>query len=238
MLKREGRNSGRTKVLCGQGVHANFFFSAWPKKKLPKNKIPTQSIVKVLTVNMCGGLKTVERILLPKNVKPIGYKVHLTPDMKACTYKGLVKTELVVLDTTPENTITFHSMELVIDFAQVQLERNGATVTATSHKINADDEMTSVTFPGAPFAAGEVLHLSVPFTNKLNDEMAGFYRSKYTVNGEERSVKFQNLLSYFSRFYAPLSLRRPPLPHVTQSENILTPLILARNQQMDRYHSI
>jgi aminopeptidase N len=137
---------------------------------------------------MCGGHKAVERVLLPKNVKPNGYKIHLTPDMKACVYKGVVTTELVVLSETADNTITFHSMELVIDFTQVQLERNGATVTATSHKINSDDEMTSVTFPGAPFAVGEILKLTVPFNNKLNDEMAGFYRSKYTVNGEERWI--------------------------------------------------
>jgi aminopeptidase 2 len=135
---------------------------------------------------MCGGPKTVQRILLPTNVKPNGYKVHLTPDTKSCEYKGVVTTELVVLSESPENTITFHSMELVIDFAAVHLERNGSSVTATSHKINTDDEMTSVTFPGPAFAVGEIFKLVVPFHNKLNDEMAGFYRSKYQVNGEDR----------------------------------------------------
>jgi aminopeptidase 2 len=137
---------------------------------------------------MCGGPKTVQRVLLPKNVKPNGCKLHLTPDMKACTYTGVVTTELVVLATSEKNTITFHNMESVIDFAKVTLERNGETVTASENSTNADDEMVTVTFPGAAFAVGEVLKLTVPFHNTLNDEMAGFYRSKYKVGDEERYV--------------------------------------------------
>ena len=130
-----------------------------------------------------------QRVLLPKNVRPSAYKVHLTPDMKSCEYTGEVSTSLVVLAETPENTITFHSMELIIDFAHVKLERHGSTVTASAHSINTADEMTTVTFPGAPFAVGEALTLVVPFHNKLNDEMAGFYRSKYHLHGEDRYAK-------------------------------------------------
>jgi len=137
---------------------------------------------------MCGGVKTVQRVLLPKNVKPIGYKLQLTPDMKACKYTGVVTTELEVLAESAENSITFHSMELVIDFGKVTLERNGETVVASSHSINSDDEMTTVVFPGAPFKVGEAFKLTVPFHNILNDEMAGFYRSKYQVNGEDRWI--------------------------------------------------
>ena len=144
---------------------------------------------------MCGGNKEVKRILLPKNVKPNGYKVHLTPDMKSCEYSGLVETNLVVLSEQAENSITFHSMELTINFAEVKLERNGQEFKVEKHHINTDDEMTTVTFSGSPFAVGEPLKLIVPFKNKLNDEMAGFYRSKYQVNGEDRCVSFSSALA-------------------------------------------
>lgn len=137
---------------------------------------------------MCGGADVAQRVLLPTNVKPIAYKVHLTPNLTSCEYDGTVITDLEVLSTSGENSITFHSMELVIDFSKVQLERNGSTVSPTSHKINEDDEMTTVTFPGEPFAVGENLKLTVSFHNKLNDEMAGFYRSKYQLNGQDKYV--------------------------------------------------
>lgn len=127
-----------------------------------------------------------KRVLLPKNVQPSAYKVHLKPDMKSCEYTGVVETDLVVLSASAENSITFHSMELVIDFGEVKLERNGETFKVKKHDFNADDEMTTVTFSGDAFAVGEALKLTVPFKNKLNDEMAGFYRSKYQVNGEDR----------------------------------------------------
>lgn len=38
---------------------------------------------------------------------------------------------------------------------------------------------------GSELAVGEVT-LSLCYTGCLNDQMRGFYRSKYTVNGEER----------------------------------------------------
>lgn len=187
---------------------------------------------------MCGGKQVVQRVLLPKNVKPLGYKVHLTPDMKSCEYKGEVSTSLVVLTATPENTITFHSMELVIDFANVKLERHGSTVTASAHHINTDDEMTSVTFPGTPFVVGEALTLIVPFHNKLNDEMAGFYRSKYQVNGEDRCALFV----YLSQPILLHVFRKRPLSHISPSANNYNLIKLALNLdlcwQVDRHDSI
>lgn len=137
---------------------------------------------------MCGGHKTVERVLLPKNVKPNAYQLHLTPDLKASTYTGLVTVDLVVISETAENAITFHSLELEIDFAKVYLERHGERVAPASHAYNKDDEMTTIVFPGAAFKVGEALKLSVPFHNILNDNMAGFYRSKYQVDGQDRCV--------------------------------------------------
>lgn len=185
---------------------------------------------------MCGGgNKEVKRVLLPKNVKPNGYKVHLTPDMKSCEYAGIVEADLVVLSEHSENSITFHSMELVIDFSEVKLERNGETVKVEKHHINTDDEMTTVTFGGAAFAVGEPLKLTVPFKNKLNDEMAGFYRSKYQVNGEDRYVPFST--GSFALQETPFSLPTPNLL-LTHPNNHFLPSLEHYLRQMDCYHPI
>lgn len=185
--------------------------------------------------NMCGGNKEVKRVLLPKNVKPNGYKVHLAPDMKTCEYTGTVEADLVVLSEHSDNSITFHSMELVIDFAEVKLSRNGQDFKADKHNINTDDEMTTVTFGGPAFAVGEPLKLTVPFKNKLNDEMAGFYRSKYQVNGEDRYAQAQlglllrsshyftyskPFLTHLIDFYALFLLKRPSWIATTQFEPV------------------
>ncbi len=71
---------------------------------------------------------------------------------------------------------------------------------------------------GSELAVGE-LTISFSYTGCLNDQMRGFYRSKYTVDGEERyaavtqmEVRYSTLtipISGFSVFYSPY--RRLPM---------------------------
>ena len=62
---------------------------------------------------------------------------------------------------------------------QGDLSLSGATVT-----YDKDAETVSLEFP-SELAVGEVV-LSFSYTGCLNDQMRGFYRSKYTVGEEER----------------------------------------------------
>ena len=55
----------------------------------------------------------------------------------------------------------------------------GATVS-----YDKDTETVSLEF-GSELGVGEVV-LSLAYVGCLNDQMRGFYRFKYTINGEER----------------------------------------------------
>ena len=79
--------------------------------------------------------------------------------------------------------ITLHALEIVIKTAQV--EQHGKTVaTLTNQTKDASTDRVTLEFDNE-LATGDAT-LRLTFTGELNDKMAGFYRSKYVVNGETR----------------------------------------------------
>ena len=56
------------------------------------------------------------------------------------------------------------------------------TVATVTHKEQV--EIVTLDFD-SELAVGEVVIL-IEYTGTLNDQMRGFYRSKYTINGEKR----------------------------------------------------
>ena len=75
----------------------------------------------------------------------------------------------------------------------------GATVT-----YDKDAETVSLEF-GSELSVGEVV-ISLSYTGCLNDQMRGFYRSKYTMEGEERyaavtQFEVRHLMSVFPYVY-------------------------------------
>lgn len=113
---------------------------------------------------------------LPTDVVPVNYKVELRPDLKAFTFQGKLDITAKVVKVTKK--VLLNCAEIEISTAQVA---GGETATVTYDK---DAETVCLEF-GSELAVGEVT-LSLCYTGCLNDQMRGFYRSKYTVDGEER----------------------------------------------------
>eukprot|EP00928_Gymnodinium_smaydae_P013391 TRINITY_DN14887_c0_g2_i1.p1 TRINITY_DN14887_c0_g2~~TRINITY_DN14887_c0_g2_i1.p1 ORF type:complete len:888 (-),score=264.42 TRINITY_DN14887_c0_g2_i1:46-2709(-) len=115
------------------------------------------------------------RVLLPSDVLPTRYDLTLEPDLDRFTFDGLVKIHCDVAVAT--DSISVHAKQLVI---------SDASFTPTGGKPMEACEITmKVKDMTATFGFAEVLPvgtgiLEVKFRGTLNDQMAGFYRSKYT----------------------------------------------------------
>ncbi|PVU99211.1 hypothetical protein BB559_000882 [Furculomyces boomerangus] len=120
---------------------------------------------------------TEERVLLPQYVKPSHYDLNLTPDLVNLVFKGTVTASLDVLETTSE--LLLHSNELTITSAH--LNSGGISQDISVAGMVFDPKEETVKFPlSKPITAGNKAALTIEFSGKLNDLMAGFYRSRYT----------------------------------------------------------
>jgi puromycin-sensitive aminopeptidase len=117
-----------------------------------------------------------ERVLLPSNVKPSAYELHLTPDLSAFTFAGTVRIAVTTRGAGSER-VQLHALDLVL-VSGVE----GADNAATGFEYDKSDETVTVTFARA-LPSDAATTLTFTYTGELNDKMAGFYRSKYTVEG-------------------------------------------------------
>eukprot|EP01132_Coremiostelium_polycephalum_P001267 gene1267-1596_t len=117
-----------------------------------------------------------DRLVLPENVKPIDYLVHLHPNLKEFTFTGETDIKLKVLK--PTKKIVIHAIEL-----DIKLARIGSTNNTTSILYDTEEEVAILEFQ-SEITTDATLHLE--FTGILNDKLKGFYRSKYVVGGEDR----------------------------------------------------
>src|SRR3989344_4017319 len=106
---------------------------------------------------------------LPAHIKPERYEIFLKPDLEGFTFTG-EETMWLSLDK-PSKAITLHAAELEVfsEDANVSYDQAAETVTLTFKK---------------PISGKQKIKLKV--TGILNDQMRGFYRSKYIHNGEEK----------------------------------------------------
>jgi puromycin-sensitive aminopeptidase len=119
-----------------------------------------------------------KKIRLPKYINPIEYDLTLHPDINSYTFTG---EETIVIDLEkPVRVLNIHAAELEILSAEYN--------DSTTGKVTYDEstETASIKFSKLlPKGRGK---LALKFNGILNDKMRGFYRSKYTVDGEDRHM--------------------------------------------------
>ncbi len=113
-------------------------------------------------------------VLLPKFVVPQRYRLMLKPDLDNFTFYGEETAYLNI--TKPTKEIIFHSAEIEILTASVEGE---------TAKIKYQPKAETVTFTFPKALKGQV-ELELKFNGTLNDQLKGFYRSKYSHNGKDK----------------------------------------------------
>ena len=124
------------------------------------------------------------RNLLPDTIKPTHYALLIHPDLDKHTFSGHV--EIAVEATAASSVIVLHAHELAIQKASFAAAAGADESPCVVGSFETEEQSVPITL-AAPMAAGEKGVLSLDFTGILNDQLAGFYRTKYTSSaGEER----------------------------------------------------
>ncbi len=123
--------------------------------------------------------------LLPENVRPQEYKLHFRPDLTNFTFEGIAEIDIEILE--PSQEIILHSADLKIDSALLYLPYSYPDYVRKPKEValNPEKQTLTLTFPSEQ-PVGKAT-LVVTFSGELNDQLCGFYRSKYHLpSGEER----------------------------------------------------
>ncbi|KAF9157239.1 hypothetical protein DFQ26_008951 [Actinomortierella ambigua] len=124
-----------------------------------------------------------ERVALPKTVKPVHYKVELSPDLEKFTFRGYVAIDIHVNE--PTSTIQLNTKELTLDNTWVEIAANDGRLEPESTGYDEAHEITTLKFASEVPKGDAKLHMT--FDGTLNDKMKGFYRSKYKdAEGKEK----------------------------------------------------
>ncbi|MEK7647366.1 MAG: M1 family metallopeptidase [Patescibacteria group bacterium] len=119
-------------------------------------------------------------VRLPKAVKPALYDLVFEPDLENFIFRGMARIDVLIAEEISQ--ITLHAKELGIDYAILQ--KDGKDYVPSSVTFDEGSERVIFSF-GENIAVGDA-KLFIRFQGVLNDQMAGFYRSVYEVNGEKR----------------------------------------------------
>jgi tricorn protease interacting factor F2/3 len=109
-------------------------------------------------------------------LNPINYKIHLEPDLENFTFSGNM--ELLLETQTPVKEIILNILELAIWNCKVSIDGN---YQDCSFCVDPQKETLSISLPKA--MDGQIT-LQIDYQGIINDKMAGFYRSKYEIEGK------------------------------------------------------
>jgi aminopeptidase N len=113
-----------------------------------------------------------------KEVKANHYKIHLEPDLTRFVFEGRVDIQLNAPE--PVREVSLNAIDLAIWDCQVFLK---GKPESCSFSFDPKREVLTLCFPGE--VHGDVA-LVISYAGKISDRMAGLYRSRYAVDGEER----------------------------------------------------
>ncbi|HSF68660.1 MAG TPA: M1 family metallopeptidase [Nitrospiraceae bacterium] len=134
-------------------------------------------------MNQASFSDTLDPYRLPRHVIPIRYDLRLEPDLPAARFAGEETITLTVQQPTSE--IVLNAIELDITSAQIE----GDLGRAQGAHIALDTALQRCRFTFAePLLPGH-WRLKVAFFGTLNDQLRGFYRSRYKdERGETNSI--------------------------------------------------
>ncbi len=114
---------------------------------------------------------------LPDYIKPSNYTIRFEPNLKEFTFKG--KETIKISASKPVKQIFLHSLDLKIKSLSVSQESS----IPLKFSVKSDQLAINLT---RPLNQGEA-EIKIEFEGKINDNLNGFYRSKYKdLKGKEK----------------------------------------------------
>ena len=135
---------------------------------------------------------------LPKNVLPLQYTAHLTPDMASNTFKGHETVSIQVL--TPTRQIVLNVAELEIDAASLSGKQLGSQALTPL----IDKEKQLLRFELAQELAPGNYELTLSFHGTINRNSKGLYAIKYKEGEQDKTMLATNMEPTAARRMLPL----------------------------------
>jgi puromycin-sensitive aminopeptidase len=120
-------------------------------------------------------MSSVATSLLPADVRPVTYRLSLSPNLSEFTFTGEETIDIEVRQLTTQ--VVLNAAELEIH--EAHLQHNGQRGAAASIATDAEAETATLTFD-SPLPTG-MTQLYMRFSGILNDKLRGFYRSEYSL---------------------------------------------------------
>lgn len=115
-----------------------------------------------------------------KDTVPVRYKIHLEPDLDRFLFYGRTETVVILEKTVTE--ISLNALELAVWECRLKKEREEIKCPFS---MDPENELLNIKLPEP--TDGEVC-LVMEFMGKINNKMAGFYRSRAVINGKEQYI--------------------------------------------------
>ncbi len=116
---------------------------------------------------------------LPRDVAPRRYELAIIPDLEAATFTGEERIEVEV--SKPVRTIALNAAGLEVGGARLVPVGDGGEHLEGEVDLDPDAERLTVRLAGEAQPGRWYLHLA--FAGRINDKLAGFYRSTFTDSG-------------------------------------------------------
>ena len=137
---------------------------------------------------------------LPATAVPSRYDLELHPDLEAATFRGEVRIALELLERS--DRLVLHALDLEIDAAWLSESTDvdpesddGEGTELVDARATLDPTSEQVTFAlERPVDAGPAT-LHVRFRGVLNDQLLGFYRSRFTSTDAETGESTEHTLA-------------------------------------------
>jgi aminopeptidase N len=138
---------------------------------------------------------------LPRNARPLHYRIDVRPDAQKLTFTG---TESVTLQVyQPSDALTLNANDLTIASARlVPLSSKGAAINLTA---TLDPAAQQVRFAAAQPIAPGTYRLDVAYSGKINTQANGLFALDYPDKRTGKTVR-----SLFTQFEAPDGRRFAP----------------------------
>jgi puromycin-sensitive aminopeptidase len=122
-------------------------------------------------------------IRLSKDIYPTHYELTLKPDLEAFIFSGKEIINIVILKETKK--IVLHSKDIDIETVKISNRKKEEQFTS---KITYDIENETTIFHFKNKIPKGKFKLSIIFSGILNDNLRGFYKSKYLSGGVEKYI--------------------------------------------------
>ena len=113
-------------------------------------------------------------------LNPLNYRIHLEPDLTRFKFDG--KCEILLEAPATVSEVTLNILEIAIWSCRLQ---QGDGFVNCPFTVDPAREEVRVILPEP--MSGKI-RLKIDYQGSINDKMAGFYRSKYTYQGETRFI--------------------------------------------------